>query len=135
MKALSIRQPWAWLIVNGYKDIENRTWRTTFRGKFLVHASKTIDPVFFTHGESLSKSIACAIGREIPWSEINQSLGCMVGIAEIVDCVEQSESMWFDGPYGFVIKNVRPIHRFPYGGMLKFFEVSDYERYRSDVVN
>lgn len=30
---LSIRQPWAWLIVNGYKDIENRTWPTHFRGK------------------------------------------------------------------------------------------------------
>lgn len=39
MKALSIRQPWAWLIVNGHKDIENRSWPTRFRGKFLVHAS------------------------------------------------------------------------------------------------
>ncbi|WP_229215634.1 ASCH domain-containing protein [Duganella sp. CY15W] len=40
MKALSIRQPWAWLIVNGYKDIENRSWSTNVRGKVLVHASK-----------------------------------------------------------------------------------------------
>ena len=40
MKALSIRQPWAWLIVNGFKDIENRTWPTKFRGRVLVHASK-----------------------------------------------------------------------------------------------
>ena len=38
--ALSIRQPWAWLIVNGYKDIENRNWKTNFRGKILVHAAK-----------------------------------------------------------------------------------------------
>ncbi len=37
---LSIRQPWAWLIVNGYKDIENRTWSTRFRGKVLIHAGK-----------------------------------------------------------------------------------------------
>ncbi|WP_245839042.1 ASCH domain-containing protein [Yersinia kristensenii] len=39
MKALSIRQPWAWLIVNGYKDIENRTWNTKCRGPVLIHAS------------------------------------------------------------------------------------------------
>ena len=37
---LSIRQPWAWLIVNGYKDIENRTWSTRFRGKVLIHGMK-----------------------------------------------------------------------------------------------
>lgn len=39
MKALSIRQPWAWLIANGYKDIENRSWRTNYRGPVLIHAS------------------------------------------------------------------------------------------------
>ncbi|MCP4687042.1 MAG: ASCH domain-containing protein, partial [Desulfobacterales bacterium] len=43
MKALSIRQPWAWLIANGYKDIENRSWRTSFRGEFLIHAGKKFD--------------------------------------------------------------------------------------------
>jgi len=32
MKALSIRQPYAWLIIHGYKDIENRTWGTRVRG-------------------------------------------------------------------------------------------------------
>lgn len=40
MKALSVRQPYAWLIVNGIKDIENRTWRTGYRGPVLIHASK-----------------------------------------------------------------------------------------------
>jgi hypothetical protein len=43
MKALSIQQPWAWLIVNGYKDIENRSWFTKGRGKFLLHAGKKLD--------------------------------------------------------------------------------------------
>jgi tetratricopeptide (TPR) repeat protein len=43
MKALSIRQPWAWLIVHGVKDVENRTWRTNFRGRFLVHAGMRFD--------------------------------------------------------------------------------------------
>ncbi|AWI90326.1 hypothetical protein C0214_19955 [Methylobacterium sp. DM1] len=35
VKALSIMQPWAWLIVNGHKDIENRDWRGHFRGPAL----------------------------------------------------------------------------------------------------
>jgi len=43
LPALSIWQPWAWLIANGYKDIENRTWWTKFRGPFLIHASKRMD--------------------------------------------------------------------------------------------
>lgn len=38
MKTISIKQPWASLIVEGVKDIENRTWRTKFRGRVLVHA-------------------------------------------------------------------------------------------------
>ena len=37
---LSIRQPWAWLILNAGKDIENREWPTRFRGRVLIHASK-----------------------------------------------------------------------------------------------
>jgi hypothetical protein len=39
MKALSIRQPWASLIVAGYKDIENRSWRTSYRGSHRVKSS------------------------------------------------------------------------------------------------
>ena len=42
MAALSIRQPWAWLVVNGYRDIENRDWPTNFRGPLLVHAGLTM---------------------------------------------------------------------------------------------
>ena len=38
LKVLVVRQPWAWLIVNGYKDIENRSWRTRYRGALLIHA-------------------------------------------------------------------------------------------------
>ena len=38
LKAISIRQPWAWLIVNGYKDVENRIWATSLRGRVLIHA-------------------------------------------------------------------------------------------------
>lgn len=39
MKTLSIRQPWASLIVKGFKDVENRSWRTPIRGEIAIHAS------------------------------------------------------------------------------------------------
>ena len=43
MKAISLKQPWASLIVSGRKTIELRTWNTKFRGEFYIHASKTTD--------------------------------------------------------------------------------------------
>ena len=43
MKCLSLRQPYADLVVSGKKAIELRRWNTRFRGRFLVHASKTVD--------------------------------------------------------------------------------------------
>lgn len=42
-KCLSLRQPYAELIVSGRKTIELRKWNTRFRGEFLIHASKTIN--------------------------------------------------------------------------------------------
>lgn len=42
-RALSIRQPWADLIMSGNKLVENRTWKTKFRGTFVVHAGQKID--------------------------------------------------------------------------------------------
>jgi hypothetical protein len=48
MKALSIRQPWAFLIVNGFKPLENRTWKTQTRGEILIHASKSFDKAGYT---------------------------------------------------------------------------------------
>ena len=41
MKVITIKQPWASLIVSGLKNIENRTWKTNFRGRVLIHAAKT----------------------------------------------------------------------------------------------
>jgi hypothetical protein len=43
MKCLSIQQPYASAIMSGVKLIEYRSWSTTFRGRFAVHASSKID--------------------------------------------------------------------------------------------
>ncbi|MGA1256394.1 MAG: ASCH domain-containing protein, partial [Candidatus Nanopelagicaceae bacterium] len=39
--AISVRQPWAWLITQGFKNIENRTWVCSIRGDVALHASST----------------------------------------------------------------------------------------------
>ena len=43
MKALSIKQPWVELILQGRKKIEIRSWNTKYRGYFLIHASKNVN--------------------------------------------------------------------------------------------
>lgn len=109
IKALSIMQPWAWLIVAGHKDVENRTWPTSYRGPVLIHAGKRFD----------------FDPQEWDWPHIEQpcdfDLGGIVGEAEIIDCVRDSRSPWFHGPYGFVLDNMRPLPFRPCRGQLGFF--------------
>ena len=103
LRALSIRQPWCHHILNSGKDIENRTWRTNFRGPVLIHASKKAeDPAY------------CR--------QVNAPLGGIVGVMEIVDCVDHSDSKWFQDPYGFVIRNAKPLQFIPCKGRLGFFK-------------
>jgi hypothetical protein len=59
MKALSIRQPWASLIVAGYKDIENRSWRTSYRGPVLIHSAQRVADVTL---EEIARRLKVAIG-------------------------------------------------------------------------
>lgn len=123
MKALSIRQPWAWLIINGGKDIENRSWKTNFRGRVLVHAAKGMTLAEY---EDASLRVAMAINPriQIPAFEV-LARGGIIGSVEIVDCVQKSDSPWFMGPYGFVLCNREPLHFQPLKGALGFFNVSD----------
>lgn len=119
MKALSIRQPWAWLIVNGYKDIENRTWTTKFKGKVLVHVSKTFNWADFNIVKTLDEKY---INNYIDNID-SFDYGGIVGVVEIVDCVTEHKSKWFDGPFGFVLKNAKPLEFYSCKGRLGFFNV------------
>lgn len=123
MKTLSVRQPWAWLIVHGLKDIENRTWKTKFRGKCLVHASKTVDNVGWERALSVE---AIEKGRIIIPRIHSIEKGGIVGEIEIVDCVDHSGSNWYSGPYGFVIRNAKTLPFMACKGQLGFFDV-DYK--------
>lgn len=72
MKCLTIKQPWASLIVDGYKKYEFRSWKTKYRGKILIHA-----------GMSLEKKFVDKV-KEYNLEYIN---GAIIGEAEIVDCI------------------------------------------------
>jgi hypothetical protein len=132
MKALSIQQPWAWFIVNGYKDVENRSWPTSFRGPVLIHAGKKFDEdgwLYLKNGgfARTGEKAAQRLKQEgnITPRQMMQLCGGIVGVCEIVDCVKKSDSPWFFGEYGFVIKNAKPIPFMPYKGKLGFFDVSE----------
>lgn len=119
MKALSIKQPWAWLIVNGYKDIENRDWRRDnpdlkFRGECLIHTGLHDDKEAYGWLRENFEDL---------WAEIpvDLELGGIVGTCEIVDCVKEHSSPWFFGRYGFVIRNAKAQEFRPCVGSLGFF--------------
>ena len=122
MKALSIRQPWAWAILHG-KDIENRKWKTTYTGSFLIHAAKTFDKEGYRW---LCKN-SHLLKANIPHSSFFQT-GGIVGRAKIVECLDRCNSPWFSGPYGFVISEAQPVSFTPCKGSLNFFEVPYLEQ-------
>ena len=77
MKALTLIQPWATLIVAGHKSIETRSWRTPYRGPLLIHAGKKVDRYFadwlIAKGDPAARDL-----EELP-------TGAILGIANIVD--------------------------------------------------
>ena len=96
MKTLSVRQPWANLIVHGLKDIENRTWRTNFRGRILIHAPKTIEKkITFYLTEKIFDMACCSDKFQLDILE-NMTTSAIIGSIEIVDCVKGHYSSWAD---------------------------------------
>jgi hypothetical protein len=113
MRTLSIRQPFAALIAAGIKDVENRSWATSYRGRILIHAGLA------RPSADLLAEIEEDFGIKIP----SLLYGGIIGTAEIVDCVSRSKSPWFCGPFGFVLANPRPLPFQPCRGQLGFFEI------------
>ena len=127
MLALSIRQPWAFLIVNGYKTIENRSWSTMLRGPIQIHAGKVMSDEDFDDAMGLLDQIHPMsrddmIRRRARVINGAAPLGGIVGQAEVVGCVTQSDSPWFFGPYGFVLAKARTVLFRPCRGKLGFFD-------------
>jgi hypothetical protein len=128
MKALSVRQPWAWLIVNGHKDVENRTRTIKHRGHLAIHASKKIDMGEFARAEAI-------FGRPIDPASLQY--GGIVGVVAIVGVTQQSKSKWFSGPFGWLLKNAKPTAFHRCAGKIGLFNIhcpslAEYDR---DLLN
>ncbi|MEM3364490.1 MAG: ASCH domain-containing protein [Candidatus Micrarchaeia archaeon] len=124
MKALSIKQPWAELILQGRKKIEIRTWNTKLRGYFLIH---------------VSKGVAVDAANFYKFDLRDLTVGHIVGYANLVDVIhygseeefvtDRERHLSIDNntfpTYGFVLKDVQRIAPIPYKGKLGFFDVPE----------
>lgn len=122
MLALSIRQPWASLILKAGKDIENRCWPTRVRGRILIHAAKGCTRAELEDGLEFAE---WATGQRYTADLKTIVRGGIVGTVELVDCVTASKSPWFVGEYGFVLRDPQLLPFTPYTGQLGFFSVPD----------
>ncbi|MBG0512912.1 ASCH domain-containing protein [Elizabethkingia meningoseptica] len=102
MKALSIKQPFASLITLGIKPIENRTWRTNFRGRIYVHASMNLpkDHWGLLSPEQYKQAMDSFIDGKLR-EELH--LGAIIGEVDIVDCVINHPSIWAEKSEGTFI--------------------------------
>ena len=117
MKALSLKQPYAELVVSGKKTIEIRKWNTKFRGEFLVHASMNED-----------KAASKRLGLE------NLPKGMIIGKATLVKVKKYETKEEFEkdakkhlatidyGRHGFILKNAKRTKPVKAKGKLNFWE-------------
>jgi ASCH domain len=128
--ALSLKQPWATLLVHGRKSIEVRSWTTRRRGRVLIHAARAPDP------------------RPEAWAQVPLELreaaqlgGGVIGAADLTEVriyrtphlfvADQARHLndpsWFKPPYlyGFVFANPHPLPFRLYPGNVRFFTVED----------
>jgi hypothetical protein len=121
--ALSIRQPWAYVVAIGWKDIENRDWRKpnpglNFRGPIAIHASSGMTRHEYEHAADFINRTGF---QAPPPHELAR--GAIIGTADIIDIVKQSDSPWFFGRLGLVMANARMLEQpIPCSGALGYFK-------------
>ena len=115
IRGLTVRQPYAWAIAIGEKDVENRSRGTRYRGLLAIHAGKAVyskdidDPLI----------LEAITGREFAIGEAESSLGAVVAVAVLASCHHESTesprnscSPWGrPGMYHWDLANVRPLSK------------------------
>lgn len=130
MKALSVRQPWAWAIIEGHKTIENRKWHPREpMTEFAIHAPKTFDDFGYRWIQELRPDIS------LPHKQ-SFLLGGIIGIVSysgyIEGCHQDYDDPWFFGPFGWLLSDPRRIDFIPYPGNLMLFDIDLPE---ADIIN
>lgn len=108
-KVLSVRQPYASLLVSGKKDVENRRRRTSYRGTVLIHASaKEHDVIGYLHRKREFTINEIAILSAMGEVDEGYLFSCIVGSVDIVDCVQNHPSEWAEkGQWHWVCANAK----------------------------
>jgi hypothetical protein len=109
-QVLSLYPEWAWAIVFAGKDVENRTWRTSYRGTLLIHASSKR-----SSREALesARSLLCARSKLRPADLPDEfPSSAILGAVELVDCVEDAKSSWAEADsVHWLLRGARPLPR------------------------
>jgi hypothetical protein len=130
MRAISVRQPWAWAILHG-KDVENRS-RPWPLGEYALHASKLphskreVVPDWFVDDWESCEDMAAEAGLDwrrsvigpLTYRHMLAMSGAIIGTMRVTACVTEHPSPFFCGPFGLVLANVRPIVPIPCKGSL-----------------
>lgn len=131
--AISVKQPWAALIVAGIKTIEIRSWPTRRRGPVLIHAGKVPDERPGGWDRITTPELR----------ELAEFRGGIVGVANLVACkgysslksfasdakLHLNDPTWFAPPrlYGFIFRDIRTVEFYPCIGQTLFFRVTGYD--------
>lgn len=100
MRALTVRQPWAWLIFHG-KDVENREWSTNYRGPLAIHAASGMTQAEYRDAVEFVATFNRALAIEIPRPE-KLVRGAVIGTVRQVACAREWPSPWFQGTFGHI---------------------------------
>lgn len=113
MKTLTIKQPWAGLIIDGQKDVENRGRCTHHRGSLVIHSARQLDT-----------SEPARRHCPTPCCDLR---GWLLGTVDLVDCITDSPSHWADaGAWHWVLTRPQPFpYPLPWRGKLGLFEIPD----------
>lgn len=123
MKTLSVRQPWATFIAQGWKTIEVRTWRTDYRGALLIAASKGSDlPANVTHIEEEGQQIALPRGVALCVVDLLDCRRLTLADAEAANL--EPEDLPADG-WAWLLANHRAVEQVPIKGRLSLYDTPD----------
>jgi hypothetical protein len=133
MKALTLWQPYATLVIRGLKRVETRPWSTAHRGPLAIHAARRIPASVRAHWRcEWARSALRAAGLE-DWEDLPR--GAVVGLVEVLDCVrvedlgglgelERALGDFRPGMWGWLLAGARELSApFPARGRLGLFEV------------
>jgi hypothetical protein len=117
IRGLTLQRPWPWAIFHAGKPIENRTWQPprSMIGQYLaIHAGQTWD-------KAGARWIEDKFGLVVPKDEG----GAIVGVVRLAGVVEESDSPWFVGPFGWELTDRIAIEPVKCSGKLGLWKPSD----------